>query len=249
MEYELLDAGRFQGDRPVPFHTHGGIELIYVRSGKCAVSMEGQNFPGGPGTLYGIPPGIPHDQTHTEMTETWFCRFRTREKENKTEWDSSFALETARDYWIEHWFGDVLELCAQSLQSAGGGLIDLILKRMDSLENKNRMDASIPENVLYAMDFIRKNHASQITLVDIARHVGLSVSRLKTVFRQSVGTSPVQYLQGVRLQKAERMLLSPYWRISEVSEACGYPDACYFTCLFRKKHGVSPGEFRRRNHE
>ncbi|OQA83715.1 MAG: Arabinose operon regulatory protein [Lentisphaerae bacterium ADurb.Bin242] len=247
MEYELLDAGRFQGERPVPFHAHGGAELIYVRSGKCAIEMEGRSFPGIPGTLYAVPPGIPHNQTHTERTETWFCRFRTRESKSRTEWDSSFTQETGRDHWIERWFGDILELCVQSMPLPGDGLIAAILHRMDLLENKNRREAALPEHVLSAMDFIRENCVSQITLEEIARHAGLSVSRLKTLFRESVGTGAMQYLQGVRMRKAERMLLSPYWRISEVSEACGYPDACYFTFLFRKKHGMSPGEFRRRS--
>ena len=248
MEYELLDAGCFRGERTVPFHSHEGVELIYVRKGKCAIEMEGRRFPGIPGTLYAVPPGIPHNQTHTELTETWFCRFRIRGKEGGMEWESCFTQETGGDHWIERWFGDVLELCAQSLASSGDGLVVAILRRMELLEKKNRCEAALPEHVLSAMDFIRKNYASQITLEGIARHVGLSVSRLKTLFHESVGTGAMQYLQGVRMRNAERMLLSPYWRISEVSESCGYPDACYFTFLFRKKHGMSPGEFRRKGH-
>lgn len=248
MEYELLDAGRFRGERTVPFHTHEGFELIYVREGKCAIEMEGRSFPGIPGTLYVVSPGIPHNQTHTEMTETWFCRFRVRGKEGRPEWDSSFTQETGRDPWIERWFGDILELCAQSQPLPGDGLIAAILRRMDLLEKKDRKEAVLPEHVLSAMDFIRKNFASQITLDGVARHVGLSVSRLKALFHESLGTGAMQYLQGVRMRQAERMLLSPYWRISEISEACGYPDSCYFTFLFRKKHGMSPGEFRRKGH-
>jgi AraC-like DNA-binding protein len=65
------------------------------------------------------------------------------------------------------------------------------------------------------------------------------------VFKKHMGATPKQFLISHRLRIAREVLQQGY-RIKEVSQAVGYHDELYFSRLFRRKIGTSPGEYRRR---
>ena len=53
------------------------------------------------------------------------------------------------------------------------------------------------------------------------------------------------YVTRVRLEAAEQLLLNHEYAMKQVA-AVGYPDVHYFTTLFRKRRGLTPGVFRQR---
>ena len=54
------------------------------------------------------------------------------------------------------------------------------------------------------------------------------------------------YVTRVRLEPAEQLLLNHEYAMKQVAAAVGYPDVHYFTTLFRKRGGLTPGVFRQR---
>lgn len=59
-----------------------------------------------------------------------------------------------------------------------------------------------------------------------------------------IGTTPVQYLIGYRLQRAaEELKRSDSSSIAEVAYACGFSDASYFNRCFRKAYDMTPTEY------
>lgn len=240
-EYSIIGAGRFAGKKQVSFHSHAGMELIYVRSGSCTIVADGNSFEGIPGTLFIIPLGLSHNQLNHEFTETIFCYFTGG---NMTQAEVG-VFKTGQDFWIEHFITDIGLLYSESLYELCSGVIVSLMKRIDSLVTEER--GTLPENIKNTLEIMRLEYQQPLTLEIIAGRVGLSVSRLKTSFRQNVGVSPMSYLQQERLFNAEKLLLGTYMRISEIAYACGYSDTCYFTYVFRKKHaGIPPAEFRKK---
>jgi len=88
---------------------------------------------------------------------------------------------------------------------------------------------------------------SNLMLQDVARAVGMSVSRFSTVFAQESGKTFTEYLTGLRLSKARELLVETDRRSSQIALDAGYNDAHYFSYLFKKNLGITPGEYRAQN--
>ncbi len=93
--------------------------------------------------------------------------------------------------------------------------------------------------------FIRANLDSPIKLQDIAQTVYLSQSHLSRTFKHLTGKSVVEFIQELRLAKAEEMLAATDLSVTEIAGRVGFKDAAYFTTCFKNRHGVSPLQFRK----
>jgi len=84
-----------------------------------------------------------------------------------------------------------------------------------------------------------------VSIADLAARVSLSHKRFDTVFKESTGLSPTEYVMRRRVQWAARLLLAPDAHITEVALQCGYADAAHFSNTFRRYFGMSPRKYRR----
>ena len=95
-----------------------------------------------------------------------------------------------------------------------------------------------------AKAFIRNNYQFPITIVDVARSVGVSPNYLANLFASEGETSPKRYLTDVRMEVAATMLLSGGEPIAAISRSVGYPNPLHFSKAFTAYHGVSPLHYR-----
>ncbi|BCO32410.1 AraC family transcriptional regulator [Thiohalobacter sp. COW1] len=75
---------------------------------------------------------------------------------------------------------------------------------------------------------------------------GLAERTFKRRFRQATGMAPLEYVQALRLEEAKQMLETTDNPIEAVANEAGYEDAGYFSRLFRRQVGLTPGQYRRR---
>lgn len=95
-----------------------------------------------------------------------------------------------------------------------------------------------------AAEYMRLNFCYDIHVADVARHIGIDRSHLFRIFRAKYGSSVQQYLLGLRMAAACRMLSEGTWSINEVCFSCGFKDVNHFSKLFRQKTGIAPGKYR-----
>ncbi len=88
---------------------------------------------------------------------------------------------------------------------------------------------------------------SGLMLKDVASAVGMSESRLSTVFAQESGKTFTEYLTWLRLEKAKELLAGSDKKSAQIALESGYNDAHYFSYLFKKNEGITPGEYRSKN--
>lgn len=102
-----------------------------------------------------------------------------------------------------------------------------------------------------AMEYIHTNYHKRIPLASIAEKVNLSSSYLCRLFKSEVGMSITNYSNQVRMEKAASLLRtsSPNIYMKEISAAVGIDDQLYFSRIFKKYYGVSPSEYRLRQHD
>ncbi len=96
------------------------------------------------------------------------------------------------------------------------------------------------------INFIRENYAQKIALEDAAAHVGLSRSYLSTVFKDETGTTFTDYINNVRVEKSKELLLDPSLSLAAIADMVGYNDQSYYTKVFTRSVGISPGQFRKK---
>lgn len=92
--------------------------------------------------------------------------------------------------------------------------------------------------IFRAMHYIR-SHYSDISLRDVADHVGLNSTYFSNLFKRSTGQSYSQYLNKVRIEESKRLLLADN-SLSEIAQKVGFSDQSYFTNVFKKVEGISP---------
>jgi two-component system response regulator YesN len=63
------------------------------------------------------------------------------------------------------------------------------------------------------------------------------------VFKRHVGVGIVEYLHTVRIQHACTMLKQGFTSVSDVALRCGYPDAQYFSKVFKRRMNLAPRDY------
>jgi AraC-like DNA-binding protein len=96
-----------------------------------------------------------------------------------------------------------------------------------------------------ARDYIEAHLDLPLTLSDIAREVGASVSSLQRSFRTAYGTTVVDYLRMRKLECARDALERGTLSIGEAAFLAGYTSAANFTTAFRRAFGILPRSLRR----
>lgn len=121
-------------------------------------------------------------------------------------------------------------------------LIDVVQKFMVYIEDLREVKN---KNVIFKVTaFIKNNYTEKITLSDIGKHVFLSNSYLSKVFKDELGCSFTDYVNNLRIQKSKELLNTSTLSLIDISNAVGFDDQSYFTKVFKKKTGISPGKYR-----
>jgi len=97
-----------------------------------------------------------------------------------------------------------------------------------------------------AQHFIEREFARPLTLSQIAVGVGMSPRNFLRRFKNSIGDSPITYLQRVRIETAKRKLKCESLSVDEVAYQVGYEDTRSFRRLFKRLTGFTPKEYRTR---
>lgn len=95
-----------------------------------------------------------------------------------------------------------------------------------------------------AVQYMYQRMHHKITLDDLANASQMSVSRFSFIFKEQLGSSPMEYLNDLRIERSRRMLLFGNKSILEISQECGFGSTSYFTTRFSKKLGCTPSAYR-----
>ncbi len=99
-------------------------------------------------------------------------------------------------------------------------------------------------DILEALNYIEENYSRDLTLHELAKHINISKSHLSYLFRKETGETFSDYLNKVRIEKAQELLLSRKYKINEVSEMVGFNNTGYFSKVFKKSTGTSPFDYK-----
>ena len=99
--------------------------------------------------------------------------------------------------------------------------------------------------IISAKTYMNFNYNTNISLEDIANSIHMSPNYFHKLFTSACGISPLQYLTGLRIEKAKAELMYSERSVAQIAESCGFNSYTYFCTVFKSNCGVTPGEFRK----
>lgn len=94
-----------------------------------------------------------------------------------------------------------------------------------------------------AIDYIKKNYGSPITVEGIADVLGIERSYLSRLFKLYKNKSTQNYIIDYRIKQAKRMFKEEDMNVSQVCAAVGYTNIYCFSRIFKSRVGVPPKEY------
>lgn len=131
-----------------------------------------------------------------------------------------------------------------SIQENLASLLTLIMKESWHPEISKR-SSSKKQNLLSVKKYLDEHYTCKITLDELAERFFINKYYLTRVFKEQYGTSINGYLHEKRITRAKHLLRFTEEPIEKICVECGVDDANYFTRLFKRVEGVTPGEYRR----
>jgi len=106
-------------------------------------------------------------------------------------------------------------------------------------------DADI-EHLNKARELIDKDVSRHFTILEIARQVGLSESKLTRGFKLLYKMGLFEFLKNARLEKGKYLIENTDKSMKEISKSLGYKYRNSFSLAFKKKFGIAPRSWRKK---
>jgi len=119
------------------------------------------------------------------------------------------------------------------------GILNRFTDQIFNLANIKHAD------VIYrAVTFVRGNFMNRITLEETAARVFLSPAYFSRIFKEEMGENFNAYVSSVRIDAARRLILNETIPLVDISTMVGFEGQSYFSKVFKKIVGVTPGRYR-----
>ena len=255
----------------VPWHWHDELEALLVKAGRVSVSVEGESRELGPGEGCWIAAGALHrvwrDGEGPVLLHSLV--FHPRLVGGSVEsvfWQSYLqpllSEEADRCAWLSAavpWEGEALEAVEKAFQSCAAeppgfeflareGLSRLVFllsgHRPAARRGPSEKALRDGERIKLMLRHIQEHYGGELTVAQIAGSAAVSESECLRCFRSMIGTTPMQYVKQLRIQRAAELLASTGARVSDIGAACGFQEMSYFARTFRELKGQTPSRYR-----
>ncbi len=103
---------------------------------------------------------------------------------------------------------------------------------------------STNEVILAAKNYLEQNVAGNINLESLVSFIGYSRTRFFSLFRETTGFTPGEYLRNLRIEKAKQLLTETTQTAVDIASACGFGDSAHFCRRFKDMTGFTPLSYR-----
>jgi len=146
---------------------------------------------------------------------------------------------------MPEWFGELYRALPEADPDELGELAEVLrLFGQALLAEANTVPPGTGDRLAQIRRFIYEHAHENISLNDLAAEMYISSSRTGHLVRQLAGRTFGELLKEERLLRARRLLLNTDRKLSDIAEAVGYPNCCYFNRVFQQFFGCAPGRYR-----
>ena len=177
-------------------------------------------------------------------------------KKKPTEAQFKKIVELARTWGVQSDEAELKEaffgtrVLSQREHEAVVKLLEIFATHLSELSNQIvvQLNNAEPPMITRAKEFIKQNHAEELSLGQVAKAVNTSTFYFCKMFKKGTGLNFTEYVSRVRIESAKNLLLNPNLRISEIAYQVGFQSLTHFNRVFKKVVGESPTEYRGKVH-
>jgi AraC-like DNA-binding protein len=224
-------------------------QLLYVTKGKGLFSsLLIQNIEISEGTVFLLKPGEWHTYRPDESTgwECYWVGFSGAITESLQ--NENTIIQIGYDEEMVGLYRKILEVSNGERpgyrQLLSGILIHLLAYLFFREKDNNWKDKEVLNKIDKARLMIREKLNSTVSPEELAAALNMSYTWFRRMFRQYTGLAPAQYITQLKIQKARELLSVTSMPIKEIALELGYESIDYFSTLFKKQTGTTPGQFR-----
>lgn len=96
-----------------------------------------------------------------------------------------------------------------------------------------------------AIIYMNQHLEANLSLEEVASHVGLSPTYFSRLFSNDMRMTYIEYLTKIRIEESKKFLVDTKESISDIAIRLGFSDQSYFSKVFKKVEGMTPGKYRR----
>lgn len=89
--------------------------------------------------------------------------------------------------------------------------------------------------------YVRPDLCMEVAVAEL----GINRSKINAILKEELGLTFVGYINKLRLTEAARLLSEKESSVAEIAYLVGYSNASYFTTVFKKEYGCTPGDYRK----
>lgn len=236
-------------------HYHNLFEIYFITSGTCVYFIDNKAYDLLPGDIILIPEGVIHNTEYRTLEHTrllincsqQFIPASVRPLLHQ-------MLYLYRNPGITDEIKNIFSLIENEYQKSDilheeilacyTHMLFFLLAR--NLQTRTEI-YSAHDYIERSIDFLQNNFASDISLSKLASMYSITPVHFSRMFKKTTGFGFCEYLNILRLQKAESLLRqTPDSSITDISQMCGFSDSNYFSVKFKKMYGISPKAFAKR---
>lgn len=127
-------------------------------------------------------------------------------------------------------------------------LSKIVINILKNLGEKSSALPSSGESSVFEMcEFIKENYGENISVKEIAAAASVSERECYRRFKSAMSTSPIKYLDSLRIKKAAELLSATQASVTDICFSVGFSNGSYFSHRFKEMLGCSPLEYRKAN--
>ncbi len=241
----------------IPMHWHEGLEIWRIVTGNPTVILDTEPLSAKEGDIVVINTSRLHTIKVTESECVYevlgiddvFC------KEFGFDLENIFFQNVISDGDLSLMFDKISDEFYSSFKFYEAVILGVCMEMLGNLSRNYRTEKRITDASLLKRTgiirqmtrYISNNFSSQDILSQLSTHLNYSTSYLTHLFLESVGTSIKEYQMCIKFNNAKKMLSMESLSVFEVSKLCGYSTSSAFSTAFRKRVGITPAEYIRKN--
>ena len=244
-------------------HYHDELEFLPVFNGTFCCKVDGIDYIAHAGEIIFINSGVPHETECLEPeTRSGLLQFREssyldRDIQKVIKYSVKFQNLDGAPVLIlksKEIYAAISRIFIESQEKQNAyevmiksHILRIIaqLYRDGILSDGEQVYASAAvQKILPAMMYINQHYGEEVTLEAVSGMMGFDRSYFCRIFKSATGATFTEYLNFVRICKAEKMLSSTTRSILDISADVGFCSVSYFNKLFKKYKNCSPSFYR-----
>lgn len=219
-------------------HIHDTWEIILNLEGDGTMTVGTESFRFTAGDVVCIPPRTPHSKMADDKFQDTYVQI------NRINFAASSHIKFLdSDNSVNHLLSlmhTVYHRKERNYQSITDNLVQVLEQLVFGRTGEKQLHSGTESIISMIVE-----HYSEpdFRISDILSSLGYCEDHARRIFFRETGMSPLEYLTGIRIEHAKKLLSENYrlhYTIAEVATASGYSDISYFSRVFKKHTGMSP---------